>query len=227
MNDKSKEAASHPSFGKTDNPRQSQRGAKGEPRARSNIIEKGPAERAEGSIDVSIQDWLEDQERQRLEQERLEQERVEQERLEQEQLEEERVEQERLEQERLDQERQEEERQEEERLDQERLDQERLDQERLEKERKRRTQFNIERVAAALRQAQERQQAQTNDYRGQGTTGLNFQSGQEPELNLQKEARQRQGRRDQGRLKREKSIDSDEHLALAQQHRTTLRARKH
>ncbi|PVH78800.1 hypothetical protein DL98DRAFT_655841 [Cadophora sp. DSE1049] len=37
-----------------------QRGARSEPHARSNITEEGGAERAEGSIDVSMQDWLED-----------------------------------------------------------------------------------------------------------------------------------------------------------------------
>jgi len=118
-----------------------QRGARSEPRARSTITEEGGAERAEGSIDVSMQDWLEDQKR-----------------------------------ERLDIERQEEERREEERLEQERLEQERREQERLERVRKRGTKIDLGRVAA-VRQTQERQQAQTDA--GQGTTGSNLQSGHE------------------------------------------------
>ncbi|XMA13640.1 hypothetical protein WAI453_006431 [Rhynchosporium graminicola] len=174
-----------------------QRDVRGEPRVRSNITEEGAPERVEGSIDMSMQDWLEDQDRQRLEeerleeerlleerleherleQERLEQERLEQERLEREKVEHKRLEQEQLEEERLEEERLERERLEHERLEQERLEQQRLEQERLEKERKRRTQFDMEGVAAALRQAQERQQAQTSEYGGHGDYRLELATG--------------------------------------------------
>jgi hypothetical protein len=107
-----------------------------------------------------MQDWLEEQQRGRLDTKGRGEERWEEERLEQERLKQERLEQERLEQERL---------------EQERLEQERLEQERLERVRKRRTEIDMERVAAAVRQAQERQQVQTDA--GQGITSTNLQSG--------------------------------------------------
>ena len=48
-----------------------------------------------------------------------------------------------------------------------------------ERTRKRHTQIDIESVASAARQAQEHQQAQTDDYTGQRAAGSNLQSGRE------------------------------------------------
>jgi len=107
-----------------------QQRARSKPRARSNITEEGGPERAEISINMSMQDWLEEQQRGRLDTKGR---------------------------------------------GEERREEERLEQERLERVRKRRTEIDMERVAAAVRQAQERQQAQTDA--GQGITSTNLQSG--------------------------------------------------